>query len=60
MDISSVDQSLKVGARERRGAVTALITIEAFRDAVEIGYEHRFEQHPGLSVPPTPRSTEAY
>jgi N-methylhydantoinase A/oxoprolinase/acetone carboxylase beta subunit len=32
-------------ARERRGAVTALIIIEGFRHAVEIGYEHRFEQH---------------
>jgi N-methylhydantoinase A/oxoprolinase/acetone carboxylase beta subunit len=35
-------------ARGRRGAVTALITIEGFRDVVEIGYEHRFEQHPGV------------
>ena len=30
---------------ERRGAVTALITTEGFRDSVEIGYEHRFEQY---------------
>ena len=30
---------------ERKGAVTALITTEGFRDAVEIGYEHRFEQY---------------
>ncbi|MFQ6022081.1 MAG: hydantoinase/oxoprolinase family protein [Acidiferrobacterales bacterium] len=30
---------------ERKGAVTALITTEGFRDSVEIGYEHRFEQY---------------
>ncbi len=30
---------------ERKGAATALITTEGFRDAVEIGYEHRFEQY---------------
>ena len=27
-----------------RGAFTTLITIEGFRDAVEIGYEHHFAQ----------------
>ena len=27
-----------------RGAFTALITIEGFRDAVEIGYEHDFAE----------------
>lgn len=30
---------------ERKGARTALITTEGFRDAVEIAYEHRFEQY---------------
>ncbi len=30
---------------ERKGAITALITTEGFRDSVEIGYEHRFEQY---------------
>src|SRR5436305_14707928 len=30
---------------ERKGALTALITTEGFRDCVEIGYEHRFEQY---------------
>jgi N-methylhydantoinase A len=30
---------------ERKGALTALITTEGFRDSVEIGYEHRFEQY---------------
>jgi N-methylhydantoinase A len=30
---------------ERKGATTALITTEGFRDSVEIGYEHRFEQY---------------
>ncbi len=30
---------------ERKGAVTALLTTEGFRDSVEIGYEHRFEQY---------------
>jgi N-methylhydantoinase A len=30
---------------ERKGAVTALITTEGFRDCVEIGAENRFEQY---------------
>ncbi len=30
---------------ERKGARTALITTEGFRDSVEIAYEHRFEQY---------------
>ena len=30
---------------ERKGALTALITTDGFRDSVEIGYEHRFEQY---------------
>jgi len=30
---------------ERKGAKTALITTEGFRDSLEIAYEHRFEQY---------------
>ena len=30
---------------ERKGARTALIVTEGFRDAVEMGYEHRFDQY---------------
>jgi N-methylhydantoinase A len=30
---------------ERKGAKTALIVTEGFRDSVEMGYEHRFEQY---------------
>lgn len=30
---------------ERRGARTALITTEGFRDSIEIGYENRFDQY---------------
>jgi len=30
---------------ERKGARTALITTDGFRDSVEIAYEHRFEQY---------------
>jgi N-methylhydantoinase A len=30
---------------ERKGAFTALVTTEGFRDSVEIAYEHRFEQY---------------
>ncbi|MDP6876830.1 MAG: hydantoinase/oxoprolinase N-terminal domain-containing protein, partial [Alphaproteobacteria bacterium] len=30
---------------ERKGAKTALIVTEGFRDAVEMGYEHRFDQY---------------
>jgi len=30
---------------ERKGALTALVTTEGFRDSVEIAYEHRFEQY---------------
>jgi N-methylhydantoinase A/oxoprolinase/acetone carboxylase beta subunit/N-methylhydantoinase B/oxoprolinase/acetone carboxylase alpha subunit len=42
---------------ERRGAVTALVTTEGFRDSLEIGYEARFDQYnihlqkPELLVP---------
>jgi len=30
---------------ERKGAKTALVTTQGFRDAVEIAYEHRFDQY---------------
>jgi N-methylhydantoinase A len=30
---------------ERRGAHTALVTTDGFRDSIEIAYEHRFEQY---------------
>ena len=30
---------------ERKGAPTALLTTEGFRDSVEMAYEHRFEQY---------------
>ncbi|MFP6707458.1 MAG: hydantoinase/oxoprolinase family protein [Alphaproteobacteria bacterium] len=30
---------------ERKGAKTALIVTEGFRDSVEMGYEHRFDQY---------------
>jgi N-methylhydantoinase A len=39
---------------ERKGAVTGLITTEGFRDAVEIGYEHRFEQYDVYLEKPEP------
>ena len=39
---------------ERKGAVTALLTTEGFRDSVEIGYEHRFEQYDVYLEKPAP------
>jgi N-methylhydantoinase A len=39
---------------ERKGAVTALLTTEGFRDSVEIGYEHRFEQYDVYLEKPEP------
>ena len=39
---------------ERKGAVTALITTEGFRDSLEIGYEHRFEQYDVFLEKPEP------
>ncbi|MBT4491161.1 MAG: hydantoinase/oxoprolinase family protein, partial [Rhodospirillaceae bacterium] len=30
---------------ERKGALTALVTTDGFRDSIEIAYEHRFEQY---------------
>jgi len=39
---------------ERKGATTALVTTEGFRDSVEIAYEHRFEQYDIYMVRPEP------
>jgi len=39
---------------ERKGARTALIVTEGFRDSVEMGYEHRFEQYDINIDKPTP------
>ena len=39
---------------ERKGAVTALVTTEGFRDSVEIAYEHRFEQYDVYLEKPQP------
>jgi N-methylhydantoinase A len=39
---------------ERKGAITALVTTEGFRDSVEIGYEHRFEQYDVYLEKPDP------
>src|SRR5262245_5831622 len=39
---------------ERKGAVPALITTEGFRDSLEIGYEHRFEQYDVFLEKPEP------
>jgi len=39
---------------ERKGARTALIATEGFRDSVEIAYEHRFEQYDLYMERPAP------
>jgi N-methylhydantoinase A len=39
---------------ERKGARTALITTEGFRDSVEIAWEHRFDQYDLLMQRPEP------
>ena len=39
---------------ERKGAKTALIATEGFRDSVEIAYEHRFEQYDLYMERPSP------
>ena len=39
---------------ERKGAVTALITTEGFRDVLEIGYETRFDQYDLMLEKPKP------
>jgi len=39
---------------ERKGARTALLTTSGFRDAIEMAYEHRFEQYDIFMDRPTP------
>ncbi|MFP6748386.1 MAG: hydantoinase/oxoprolinase family protein [Alphaproteobacteria bacterium] len=39
---------------ERKGARTALVTTEGFRDSLEIAYEHRFEQYDLFMERPAP------
>ncbi len=39
---------------ERKGARTALVTTEGFRDSVEIAWEHRFDQYDLLMERPEP------
>src|SRR5271169_4358561 len=39
---------------ERKGARTALITTQGFRDSLEIAYEHRFEQYDLYMERPAP------
>jgi N-methylhydantoinase A len=39
---------------ERKGAKTALIVTDGFRDSIEIAFEHRFEQYDIFMVKPTP------
>ncbi len=39
---------------ERRGAVTALVTTEGFRDIIEVGYESRYDQYDLMIDKPVP------
>lgn len=39
---------------ERKGAKTALVATDGFRDSIEIAYEHRFEQYDLYMERPTP------
>jgi N-methylhydantoinase A len=39
---------------ERKGAKTALIVTEGFRDSIEMAFEHRFEQYDIFMVKPSP------
>jgi len=39
---------------ERKGAKTALVVTEGFRDSIEIAFEHRFEQYDIFMVKPAP------
>ena len=51
---SSMAQRLATNALiERKGAKTALLTTEGFRDVVEIRHENRFEQYDvNIDLPP--------
>ena len=42
---------------ERKGAQTALLTTDGFRDSIEIAYEHRFEQYDLYMERPQPLVT---
>src|SRR6185436_9145902 len=39
---------------ERKGARTALVVTEGFRDSIEMAFEHRFEQYDIFMVKPSP------
>ena len=39
---------------ERKGAKTALVVTEGFRDSIEIAFEHRFEQYDIFMQKPPP------
>ena len=39
---------------ERKGAKTALVVTEGFRDSIEIAFEHRFEQYDIFMMKPPP------
>src|SRR5450432_2390517 len=39
---------------ERKGARTALLVTEGFRDSIEIAFEHRFEQYDIFMMKPPP------
>ncbi len=39
---------------ERKGARTALVVTEGFRDSIEIAFEHRFEQYDIFMQKPPP------
>src|SRR5207248_5021117 len=39
---------------ERKGAKTALVVTEGFRDSIEIAFEHRFEQYDIFMLKPPP------
>ena len=44
---------------ERKGACTALLTTEGFRDSIEIAYEHRFAQYDLTMERPAPLAPRA-
>jgi N-methylhydantoinase A len=45
---------------ERKGARTALVTTDGFRDSVEMAYEHRFEQYDLYMERPEPLVTRPF
>jgi len=55
LDIFILGTTLATNALiERKGAKTALVTTEGFRDLVEIGWEHRFAQYDIFLDKPAP------